>query len=91
MTEQIIEYIVMIAPSLAAIIVCVLQASKVLRSFVSLKTSVDDKTSLKELRGALEASLSEVNNLKKLLIKELETKTRVKENPDEYESKNQKG
>lgn len=83
-TEMIVQYIVMIAPSLAAIITCIVQASKVLKNFVSLKTSVDDKTSLKELRGCLEASLSEVDNLKKLLIKELEAKTKVKENPDEY-------
>lgn len=86
-TEVILQYILTIAPSLAAIICCILQASKVLRSFVSLKTSVDDKTSLKELRGHLEAALCEVDNLKKLLIKELEAKTHVKENPDEYNVK----
>lgn len=83
MEEQIIEYIVMIAPSAAAIITAIITVVKILRSFNDLRADVRDKTKMQNLEEALADALYEVNELKKLLRKELEAKTRVKQDVDD--------
>lgn len=86
MTDQIITYIVAIAPSAAAVIAVGIAVGKivkmineVLRSFSELRESVKEKTEMEELKIHMESALAEVNELKKLLRKELETKTKVKQ------------
>lgn len=79
MEEQLLYYIVAIAPSLAAVISVVIMGIKVARQFIKLRGEVKDKTEVEDLKVALTHALYEVEELKKLLKKELETKTRVRE------------
>lgn len=76
--ETILTYIVALVPSLAAVISVVVTGAKVFKSFRDLQKSVNEKVEMKELKESLEIALSENRQLKKLLIAELETKTRIK-------------
>ena len=75
--ETVLTYIVALAPSLAAVISVCAMGVKIFKSFRDLQNSVKEKVEMKELKEQLEIAVSENRELKKLLIDELETKTRI--------------
>lgn len=76
--ETIITYIVALTPSLAAVISVCAMGVKIFHSFQELQKSVKEKVEMEELKEKLEVAMSENRELKKLLIAELEIKTRIK-------------
>lgn len=76
--ETIITYIVALAPSLAAVISVAAMGVRIFKNFHDLQESVKEKVEMQELKDKLEIAMSENRELKKLLIAELETKTRIK-------------
>ena len=78
MDDQILTLIITLVPSAASVIAIIVTAIKIWKSFSSLKASIKDKTESDELKRKMESLMSQNRELQKLLILELETKTRIR-------------
>lgn len=76
--DQIIAYITMLAPSIAAVVAFIITCAKQIKQFTSLRTEVKEKVECEELKKSLENALSEIDELKRLLRKDLESRTNVR-------------
>ena len=78
MLEQYIALIVSI-PAVAAVIACVTVACTILKKFASLKKSIDEITSVDDLKGKLNTVINENKELRQQVKKLTESITHVKE------------
>lgn len=77
--EEIIIYIVALLPSCASVIAIVTAVLKVLHSFKELQDAVHQKVEMEELREKLDAALAETEELKKILKKDIQSRTHIKD------------
>lgn len=77
--EEIIIYIVALLPSLASVIAVVTAVLKVLAAFKELQDAVHQKVEMEELRDKLDTCLAETEELKKILKKDIQTRTHIKD------------
>lgn len=78
MTEQILMWLVLIAGG-AEVLSVIGMAIGILSQFKTLKKSVDEKVDVKELQEKLEIVISENRELERILKKEIETRTHIRE------------
>lgn len=78
MDEQLIQLLIALIPSGAAVLSVVSMAVTFFAKFKQLRAAVKDTTDQEELRKKLDVVLSENRELKKLLIKDIEVTTHVK-------------
>lgn len=79
MTEQIITLLIALIPSFVAIVTTVSTAFGILKNFKELRNSVNEKVDVKELQHKLEVAISENKELERLLKKDIESRTHIKE------------
>ena len=79
MTEQIIIYLIALIPSCVAVITALSTAIEILKHFKALRNSVNEKVDVKDLQKKLEVVLSENKELQRLLKKDIESRTHIKE------------
>lgn len=79
MTETIMYYIISLAPSIVAICTSIGAIVSILKKFASLREDVHKKVEMEELKEKLEIAMSDSKELQRLLKKEIETRTHIKE------------
>ena len=79
MSEQIITILIALIPSFVAIVTAISAAASILKQFRDLRNSVNEKVEMKELQQKLEVAISENRELERLLKKEIESRTHIKE------------
>lgn len=79
MTEQIINYVIALIPSIVAIVTALSTAIGILKQFGDLREDVNNKVDVKELQEKLEIAISENRELEQIIKREIETRTHIKE------------
>lgn len=79
MTETIITYCIALLPSFVSIITALGTAIGILKQFKDLRNDVEKKVDVQELQKKLEVAISENRELEKILKKEIESRTHIKE------------
>lgn len=77
--EELIIYIIALLPSLASVIAVVTAALKILAAFKELQDAVHQKVEMQELREKLDAAMTETQELRKLLKKDIQSRTHIKD------------
>lgn len=77
MSEEILLWLISLAPSVMAVVTSVTMLVTWLRKFSELRKEIKEKVELKELQEKLEVSLSECRELEKILKKAIEEHTKI--------------
>lgn len=77
MSEEILLWLISLAPSVMAVVTSVTMLVTWLRKFRELRKEIQEKVELKELQEKLEISLSECRELEKILKKVIEEHTKI--------------
>lgn len=79
MTEEIVAYLIALIPSFVAIVTALSTAVGILKQFKALRGEVKEKVEVKELQEKLAVAISENRELQRIIKKEIETRTHIKE------------
>ena len=90
--EQIVQWILAVAPSAMSILFTFISVFKLIRDFKKLKMDVKDANAMKELRAQIQQVIEENRKLKKALRETLSKMDHVYRKPeeDEYVGENTK-
>lgn len=78
--NEVLIYLCTLIPSASVVITSIATTIGILKEFKDLRSDVKKKVEMEELKEKLEVILSENRELQRILKKEIETHTHVKEN-----------